>query len=173
LILVPFSSHHAEQLWFLSHSISSSTAAGTLPCHGRSRARSVHRRSDIIAVPAYLDQAGPSCRASVFASTSSPFSFKNLEGWYYECGDRLPSSSPPVAVAIVDFASSGEPLSDSSRIHHPWDLTNPMKTHACQFDEWIEPLPSSRSSTPSPDHLLHRCRSPDFPASRSRFGEHP
>uniref|UniRef100_A0A0D3FQH5 Uncharacterized protein n=1 Tax=Oryza barthii TaxID=65489 RepID=A0A0D3FQH5_9ORYZ len=47
--------------------------AGTPPCHGRSRARSVHHRSDIIAVPAYLDQAGPSYRASVFASTSSPF----------------------------------------------------------------------------------------------------
>ncbi|BAH93505.1 Os06g0353700 [Oryza sativa Japonica Group] len=63
---------------------------------------------------------------------------------------------------------SPSPLSDSSRIHHPWDLTNPMKTHACQFDEWIEPLPSSRSSTPSLDHLLHRCRCPDFHAPRSR-----
>ncbi|BAT11247.1 Os10g0470100, partial [Oryza sativa Japonica Group] len=89
-----------------SHSISSSTAAGTPPCHGRSRARSVHRRSDIIAVPAYLDQAGPSCRASVFASTSSPFPLKNLEGWCYECGDRPPSSPPPVTVAVAESTPS-------------------------------------------------------------------
>ncbi len=141
--------------------------------HRSSGARSAHRRSDIVAVAINLDQAGASHHATSFTSTSSPFPLKNLQEWCYECGDRPPSSPPPVAVAIVDSASSGEPLSDSSRIHHPWDLTNPMKTHACQFDEWIEPLPSSRSSTPSPDHLLLRCRCPDFPAPRSRFGEHP
>ncbi|BAH91640.1 Os02g0300301 [Oryza sativa Japonica Group] len=138
--------------------------------HRSSGARSAHRRSNIVAVAINLDQAGASHHATSFTSTSSPFPLKNLEEWCYECGDRPPSSPPPVAVAIVDSASSGEPLSDSSRIHHPWDLTNPMKTHACQFDEWIEPLPSSRSSTPSPDHLLLRCRCPDFPAPRSRFG---
>jgi hypothetical protein len=129
--------------------------------------------ADIVVVPTTVDQTKPSRRANVFSLKSSSKTLKNPRQWRSKCGDRLPSSSPPVAVAIVDFASSGEPLSDSSRIHHPWDLTNPMKTHACQFDEWIEPLPSSRSSTPSPDHLLHRCRCPDFPAPRSRFGEHP
>ncbi|BAH94862.1 Os10g0385550 [Oryza sativa Japonica Group] len=139
--------------------------------HRSSGARSAHRRSNIVAVAINLDQAGASHHATSFTSTSSPFPLKNLQEWCYECGDRPPSSPPPVAVAIVDSASSGEPLSDSSRIHHPWDLTNPMKTHACQFDEWIEPLPSSRSSTPSPDHLLLRCRCPDFPAPRSRFDD--
>ena len=143
------------------------------PRHRCSGARTECRRRVLVVVPTAVDQAKPSRRTNVFSLKSSSKPLKNPRQWRSKYGDRPPSSSPPVAVAIVDSASSGEPLSDSSRIHHPWDLTNPMKTHACQFDEWIEPLPSSRSSTPSPDHLLLRCRCPDFPAPRSRFGEHP
>nr|XP_015624245.1 uncharacterized protein LOC9272334 isoform X1 [Oryza sativa Japonica Group] len=74
--------------------------------HRSSGARSAHRRSNIVAVAINLDQAGASHHATSFTSTSSPFPLKNLEEWCYECGDRPPSSPPPVAVAIVDSASS-------------------------------------------------------------------
>jgi hypothetical protein len=95
-----------------------------------SRARSKRRCGGIVAVATDLDQAGPCHRAIVFASYSSPFPLKNHEEWCYECGDRPPSSSPPVAVAIVVSASSGEPLLDYSRTHHLSGLTNLMDTFA-------------------------------------------
>nr|XP_025881655.1 uncharacterized protein LOC4338216 isoform X2 [Oryza sativa Japonica Group]XP_025881658.1 uncharacterized protein LOC107277846 isoform X2 [Oryza sativa Japonica Group] len=90
--------------------------------HRSSGARSAHRRSDIVAVAINLDQAGASHHATSFTSTSSPFPLKNLEEWCYECGDRPPSSPPPVAVAIVDSASSVNSMSGSSRCRLPGAL---------------------------------------------------
>uniref|UniRef100_A0A0E0M172 Uncharacterized protein n=1 Tax=Oryza punctata TaxID=4537 RepID=A0A0E0M172_ORYPU len=49
--------------------------------HESSGARTEHRRHDLVAVPAAVDQAGSSHRAINIASTSSPFILKNPEEW--------------------------------------------------------------------------------------------
>ena len=100
------------------------------PHHRCSGARTECRRRVLVVVPTAVDQAKPSRRANIFSLKSSSKPFKNPRQWRSKCGDRPPSSSPPVAVAIVDSASSGEPLLDYSRTHHLSGLTNLMDTFA-------------------------------------------
>ncbi|BAT01090.1 Os07g0405700, partial [Oryza sativa Japonica Group] len=76
------------------------------PHHRCSGARTECRRRVLVVVPTAVDQAKPSRRANIFSLKSSSKPFKNPRQWRSKCGDRPPSSSPPVAVAIVDSASS-------------------------------------------------------------------
>ncbi|BAF30324.1 Os12g0621900, partial [Oryza sativa Japonica Group] len=62
--------------------------------------------ADIVVVPTAVDQAEPSHHANVFSLKSSSKPLNNPRQWRSKYGDRPPSSSPPVAVAIVDSASS-------------------------------------------------------------------
>uniref|UniRef100_A0A0E0MLV8 Uncharacterized protein n=1 Tax=Oryza punctata TaxID=4537 RepID=A0A0E0MLV8_ORYPU len=54
-----------------------------------------HRRISVVA-PATVDQIRPSRRASVFASSSSPFPLKIREECCTGEGDHAPYSSPPI-----------------------------------------------------------------------------
>ncbi|XP_052166759.1 uncharacterized protein LOC127783610 [Oryza glaberrima] len=62
--------------------------------------------ADIVVVPTTVDQTKPSRRANIFSLKSSSKTLKNPRQWRRKCGDQLPSSSPPVAIAIVDSGSS-------------------------------------------------------------------
>uniref|UniRef100_A0A0E0P6N8 Uncharacterized protein n=1 Tax=Oryza rufipogon TaxID=4529 RepID=A0A0E0P6N8_ORYRU len=103
-----------------------------------------------IVVPTAVDQDKPSRRANIFSLKSSSKPLKNPRQWRSKCGDRPPSSSPPVAIAIVVSASSGEPLLDYSRTNHPCDLTTLLVVP-------FEPSPFTRRRTPSPGGCASRC----------------
>nr|XP_015645126.1 proline-rich receptor-like protein kinase PERK9 isoform X2 [Oryza sativa Japonica Group] len=85
--------------------------------HESSRARSKRRRGGIVAVAIDLDQVGPSRRAIVFASYSSPFPLKNHEEWSSEEGDRphLPQHLP--LTSIFDSSRSGCLIDRAIAVH--------------------------------------------------------
>uniref|UniRef100_A0A0E0HZB0 Uncharacterized protein n=1 Tax=Oryza nivara TaxID=4536 RepID=A0A0E0HZB0_ORYNI len=89
-----------------------------------SRYTSRCRQPSFASLVLLLDQAKPSRRANIFSLKSSSKPFKNPRQWRSKCGDRPPSSSPPVAVAIVDSASSAiavhpEVLAAAEPLHEP------------------------------------------------------
>ncbi|KAB8095089.1 hypothetical protein EE612_022752, partial [Oryza sativa] len=62
--------------------------------------------ADIVAVPTAVDRSKPSRHANAFSLKSSSKPLNNPRQRRSKCGDRPPSSSPPVAIAIVVSASS-------------------------------------------------------------------
>ena len=99
------------------------------------------RRHDIIFLPVDLDHAKSSRCATNYSSPWPSKPLKNPRQWRTEEGDRLHLLQLRPPASIVDSRRSGESRVDFLRMNHPRDLTNNMRAHPCQLDQWIKPSP--------------------------------